>query len=223
MGPVIGQILPLAIGIAISPMPIIATILMIMSTRGRTTSLGFLLGWVLGVIAAVTAFTLLSSLLPDGGPTGPQPIKGVIQLALGVLLLLLAARQWRSRPKAGQPGTLPKWMQAIDSMRMLPAIGLGFALVALNPKNLLLSVSTGATIGAGALDVAATVVVIAVFVVIASLTVAVPVIGYALAADRLAGALAALREWLTRENAAIMAIVLVVLAASVIGKGIGSF
>jgi len=223
MGPVIGQILPLAIGIAISPMPIIAAILMIMSTKGRTTSLGFLLGWVLGIITAVIAFTLLSSLLPDGGPTGPQPIKGVIQLVLGVLLLLLAVRQWRSRPKPGHAATLPKWMQAIDTMRFLPAAGLGFALAAINPKNLLLAVSTGASIGAGALDPAGTVVVIAVFVVIASATVVVPVVGYAVAADRLSGALASLREWLTRENAAIMAIVLLVLGAAVIGKGIGSF
>ena len=45
---VIGEILPLALGIAISPIPIIAAILMLLSPRARTTSVGFLLGWEIG-------------------------------------------------------------------------------------------------------------------------------------------------------------------------------
>ncbi|HEX5730294.1 GAP family protein, partial [Microbacterium sp.] len=65
MGSVIGDILPLAIGIAISPIPIIAVILLLLSPKAKGTSIGFLLGWVLGIVAAVTVFTLLSSVIPD--------------------------------------------------------------------------------------------------------------------------------------------------------------
>ncbi len=49
MAPVIGEILPLALGIAISPIPIIAAILMLLSPKARVTSIGFLLGWVVGI------------------------------------------------------------------------------------------------------------------------------------------------------------------------------
>ncbi|MGH3502089.1 MAG: hypothetical protein ACRDQA_14575 [Nocardioidaceae bacterium] len=45
MGAVIGDVLPLAIGVAISPIPIIAVILMLLSRQASRTSTGFLLGW----------------------------------------------------------------------------------------------------------------------------------------------------------------------------------
>ena len=68
MGSVIGEILPLAVGIAISPIPIIAAILMLLSPRAKTTSVGFLLGWLAGIVIAIALFTLLSSVLPKQDP-----------------------------------------------------------------------------------------------------------------------------------------------------------
>ncbi|MFP3415735.1 GAP family protein, partial [Bacillus sp. SIMBA_074] len=76
MGAVIGAILPLAVGIAISPIPIIAAILMLLSPKARGSSLGFLLGWVLGIVVAVVVFTLLSSVLPRGEGEQSKPIVG---------------------------------------------------------------------------------------------------------------------------------------------------
>src|ERR1700712_3474040 len=102
MGAAIGSILPLALGIAISPIPIIAALLMLLSPKARGTSLGFLFGWVLGIVVAVVVFTLLSALLPQGGDDASTPPAGTIKVFLGVVLLLLAVRQWRSRPK-GDP------------------------------------------------------------------------------------------------------------------------
>jgi threonine/homoserine/homoserine lactone efflux protein len=223
MGAVIGDILTLALGVAISPIPIIAAILMLLSPKARVTGTGFLVGWVLGIVVAVTVFTLLSSILPGEEEDASQPIKGVIQLVLGALLLLLAVRQWRGRPKAGEAPAMPTWMQAIDTITFPKALGLGFLLSAVNPKNLLLAASAGVTIGAAALDAGSIVVVIAVFTLIAASTVLVPVVGYLLAADKLRGPLDALRGWLAKENAVIMAVLLLVIGVAIIGKGIGSF
>jgi threonine/homoserine/homoserine lactone efflux protein len=223
MGAVIGDILTLALGVAISPIPIIAAILMLLSPKARVTGTGFLLGWVLGIVVAVTVFTLLSSFLPADDDDASQPIKGVVQLVLGILLLLLALRQWRGRPKAGAEPTLPKWMQAIDTITFPKALGLGFLLSAVNPKNLLLAASAGVTIGSAGLDAGSTVVVIAIFTLIAASTVLVPVVGYLIAAEKLRGPLDALRGWLAKENAVIMAVLLLVIGVAIIGKGIGSF
>jgi threonine/homoserine/homoserine lactone efflux protein len=223
MGSVIGDILTPALGVAISPIPIIAAILMLLSPRARVTGTGFLLGWVLGIIVAVTVFTLLSSILPAEDSDASQPIKGVIQLILGALLLLLAARQWRGRPRAGAEPAMPKWMQAIDSITFPKALGLGFLLSAVNPKNLLLAASAGVTIGASGLEAGAMVLAIGIFTLIAASTVLVPVVGYLVAADRLRGPLDALRGWLAKENSVIMTVLLLVIGVAVIGKGIGSF
>ncbi|PRA83071.1 GAP family protein [Microbacterium sp. MYb66] len=223
MGTVIGDVLPLALGVAISPIPIIAAILMLLSPKARVTSVGFLLGWVIGIVAAVTVFTLLSSILPEQDPDASRPIRGVVQIVLGLLLFLLAFGQWRKRPKGGQEAALPKWMQAIDTVTFPVAFGLGFLLSAVNPKNLIMAAGAGTDIGGAALPVGSTVLVAVVYTLIASSTVLIPVVGYLVAADRLRAPLDALRGWLATENAVIMAILLLVIGISMIGKGIGSF
>ncbi|MBT2494491.1 MULTISPECIES: GAP family protein [Microbacterium] len=223
MGTVIGDMLPLALGVAISPIPIIAAILMLLSPRARVTSVGFLLGWLVGIVVAVTVFTLLSSILPEDDPDISHPIRGVVQLVLGLLLFLLAFGQWRKRPKAGEEAALPKWMKAIDTITFPVALGLGFLLSAVNPKNLIMAAGAGTDIGAAALPAGSVVLVIVIYTLIAASTVLVPVVGYLFAADRLRGPLDALRGWLAKENTVIMAVLLLVIGVSMIGKGIGSF
>jgi threonine/homoserine/homoserine lactone efflux protein len=223
MGPVSGEILPLAVGIAISPVPIIAAILMLLSPKAKGASVGFLLGWITGIVVAIVVFTLLSSVLPAQDESGSSPVRGVIKIILGALLLFLALRQWRGRPAEGEQATMPKWMSAIDSMTAGKALGLGFLLSAVNPKNLLMAISAGLIIGGAGLAVGQTVVVIVMFVLLAASTVLIPVVAYLIASERLAGPLDRLRAWLVNNNATIMAVLLLVIGVAVIGKGIGSF
>jgi threonine/homoserine/homoserine lactone efflux protein len=222
MGPVIGEILPLAVGVAISPVPIIAAILMLLSPKAKGASVGFLLGWITGIVVAIVVFTLLSSVLPAQDESGSSPVRGVIKIILGALLLFLALRQWRGRPAQGEQATMPKWMSAIDSTAG-KALGLGFLLSAVNPKNLLMAISAGLIIGGAGLAVGQTVVVIVIFVLLAASTVLIPVVAYLIASERLAGPLDSLRAWLVNNNATIMAVLLLVIGVAVIGKGIGSF
>ncbi len=223
MGAVIGDLLPLAIGIAISPVPIIAVILMLLSAKATATSTGFLLGWVAGVVMVTTVVLVLVGQAGDTSGGKPSTLSSVLKLVLGALLVLLAGRQWRSRPKEGEAGTMPKWMGAIESFTFSRALLLGFGLAGINPKNLLLCLAAGATIGAAHLPTGQIVVAMAVFVVLASSTVAVPVIGYLAARDRMAAPLDRLRAWLTQNNATVMAVLLLVLGVVLIGKGIGGF
>jgi threonine/homoserine/homoserine lactone efflux protein len=223
MGSAIGDTLPLALGIAISPIPIIAAILMLLSPKARGTSVGFLIGWLLGIVVAVVVFTLLSGLIPAPATGTSQPIVGTVKIVLGALLLLLALRQWRSRPKPDEQAALPKWMAAIDQMTAGRGFLLAFVLAAVNPKNLLLAAGAGMSIGTAGLSAGAATVVIVVFVIVAGCSVAVPVIGYLVAADRMRGPLDGLRGWLVDNNATVMAVLLLVIGVVLVGKGIASF
>ncbi|GAA2448254.1 GAP family protein [Agromyces soli] len=223
MNGVIGGILPLALGIAISPIPIIAAILMLLSPKAKGTSVGFLLGWVLGIVVAVVVFTLLGSIIPASDPDASKPIAGTIQIVLGVLLLLLAVKQWRSRPKGDAEPPMPKWMSAIDQLTAVKGAGLGFLLSAVNPKNLLMAVAAGVAIGTGGLSGGESTLAIVIFTVIAACSVAVPVIAYLVASARMAGPLESLRHWLVHNNATVMAVLLLVIGVVLIGKGIGQF
>jgi Na+/melibiose symporter-like transporter len=223
MGSVIGEILPLAVGIAISPIPIIAVILMLLSPRAKGASVGFMIGWVAGIVVAIVVFTLLSSVIPQRS-SGGSSAGGVIKIIFGVLLLFLAFRQWRGRPAKGEQATMPKWMSAIDSMTAAKALGLGFLLAAVNPKNLLMAASAGLIVGGSGLGFGrGLTLVIIIFVLLAACTVVIPVIGYLIASARSAGPLDRLRGWLVENNSTIMAVLLLVIGVAVIGKGIASF
>jgi threonine/homoserine/homoserine lactone efflux protein len=222
MNVVIGEILPLALGVAISPIPVIAAILMLLSPRARGTSVGFLLGWVVGIVVAVTAFTLLASALPEEDASNPTA--GWIKIGLGVLLLVLAVMQWRGRPNGDVEPALPTWMKAIDTMTAVKGAGLGFVLSAVNPKNLIMAAGAGIIIGGteADLETGEQVLAIAIFTVIAAASVAVPVIAYLVASDKMAGPLESMHQWLLKENATVMAVLLLVIGVAMVGKGLGS-
>lgn len=217
MGSVLGDLLPLAVGIALSPIPIVAAILMILSRNAGGAAKGFAAGWVFGILVVVTVVTLISGSLSDGTEQEPGAVVSWIKIVLGAGLIVLAVRQWQARADTA----VPAWMQAIDAMTTAKATGLGALLSGVNPKNLLLGLSAGLVIGGAGLGTGATITAIVVFTVLASSTVLAVVLGYLVAADRLRPTLNSLREWLQANNHAVMAIVLVVMGAVVLGKGIG--
>jgi threonine/homoserine/homoserine lactone efflux protein len=218
MGEAIGEVVGLAVGVAISPVPIAAVILMMFSERARANSAAFMVAWIAGIAVVATVVTLIPGLEADGGEPGSAA--GWVKLVLGLLLILVALRQWRSRPGAADEPELPAWMARIDTLKAGAAFGLGFLLSAANPKNLLLAVAAGAAIGSAGLTSGETAVVLAVFTGLAALTVIVPVVGFLLAGGRLDRPLDATKDWLIRNNSVVMAVLLVVLGFNLLGDGL---
>jgi threonine/homoserine/homoserine lactone efflux protein len=218
VGDTIGEVIGLAVGIAISPIPIAAVILMMFSGRARANSASFMVAWILGIATVATVVVLIPGLEADTG--GPSTAAGWVRLVLGLLLILAAFRRWRSRPRPGDEPEVPGWMERIDALTAGAAFGLGFLLSAVNPKNLLLGAAAGATIGPAGLATGETVVVLAVFTVVAAATVVVPVVGFLIAGDRIDRTLDATKDWLIHNNAAVMAVLLVVFGVSLLGDGI---
>src|SRR5262245_51340111 len=124
MGAVIGELLPLAVGVAISPIPIIAVILMLLSRQAARTSSGLLTGWVAGIVVVTVVALLLVGQEANTSAGRPSAVSSVLELVFGLLLVVMAARQWRERPKPGQTAVMPKWMGSIDSFSFGKALGL---------------------------------------------------------------------------------------------------
>jgi len=222
MGQAIGEFLPLAVGVAISPIPIIAVILMLFSGRARQNSLVFTLGWIVGIVAAMTILVGVASTqdLSTGGQ--PSDTSSWIKLILGLLLLAAAVGQWRKRPKVGEEATTPAWMARIDTLKPGAALGLGVLLSALNPKNLLLIAGGAVAIADADLGSTDTVVAVAVFTIIGACTVAVPTLAYLIMGSRVQPALDGAKAWLSANNATVMAVLLLVIGVSLFGKGVGA-
>jgi threonine/homoserine/homoserine lactone efflux protein len=182
----------------------------------------FLLGWIVGVLGA-TIVVLVIANTQDLTQSNGQPEDSVstVKLVLGVLLILLAGRQWRHRPKEGETPTLPKYLGAIDTLTPPNALGLGVLLSAVNPKNLLMIIAGAITISQADLSDTDTIVAVLVFVLIAICTVAIPVALYNVMGKRAQPVLDSMRTWLVQNNATVMAVFLLVIGVVVIGKAIG--
>lgn len=223
MGQAIGDFLPSAVGVAISPLPIVAVVLMLVTPRGRVNGPMFVVGWWVG-LAVVGAIVLSIAGGADAtGSSGPATWVDVLFLILGLLLILIAARQFRGRPRGGEEPPTPKWMGALEKFTPAKAAGAGVVLSALNPKNLLLAVAGAAAIAQTGIATGQQVGAYIVFVAIASIGVALPVVIFFALGDRSREILDSLKTWLAEHNAVIMAVLLFVIGVKLIGNAISGF
>lgn len=215
--------LPLAVAVAIFPVPIIAVVLVLGSPHGRAKGLAFVLAWLVGLGAVGALVLLFAGALDASEPSEPATWVNIVLLALGVLLLVLAAKQWRGRPRVGDETPVPGWMSTIDEFTTAKAAGAGFALSALNPKNVLLTVAAAAEIAERGLPAGEQAVVLVGFVLIASAGVFAPLVLTLALGDRSHGLLDELRVWMARYNAVIMCVLFLLIGAKLIGDAISGF
>jgi len=220
MGAAIGEMLPLAIGIAISPLPIIAIILMLITPNARSNGLAFLGGWLLGLAVVGTIVLIVANTAGIAASSGPSRTVSIIKLVLGLLLLVVAWRQFTKRPKAGEAAPLPKWMRALDSFTPTRSLAVGALLSGVNPKNLILNATAAAGIAATGLAGAQQAVVLVVLIIVGSLGVMAPVGVYFAMGDKAAPVLGGWKTWLAANNATVMMVLFLVFGVTLIGKGI---
>ena len=202
MGEAIGEVLPFAVGVAISPVPIIAVILMLVTRQARVNGPAFVVGWLIGLaIIGVLVIGIAGGAASSGGEPASWVL--ILELVLGVLLLLVALRQFRSRPHDGEETPTPKWMGAIDGFTPGKALGAGVLLSGLNPKNLLLAVGAAATIAQTGIETSEQAIAYLVFALIATIGVASPVVIFFALGDRAPALLDRMKAWMGQNNAVI--------------------
>jgi len=220
VGQAFGDVLPLAVAIAIFPVPIITVVLMLGSGRGQVRALAFVLAWFAG-LTAIGAVVLVLTGAAHGSDAGePATWADVLLLGLGLFLAVLAMRQWRSRPRAGEETPMPAWMRTLDDFTVAKACGAGIALSALNPKNVLLVVAAATEIDAVGIPAGRQIVVLLAFVLVASVGVLAPLVLSVAVGARSRAWLDELRGWLARHNAAIMSVLFLVIGAKLVGDAL---
>ena len=217
----IGDLLPSALAVALSPIPIIAIVLVLGAPNARMAGAAFAVGWIAGLLSVSVIVVLLVGSGDD--PDSDDPGLNWLKIAVGILFLLMAAKQWTKRPKEGEEPEMPSWMATIDTATPPRAALLGAALSGANPKNLALTLAAAASIAEAGLDPGDTAIAVAVFIALGSVTVAGSVLFYLIDADRAARPLAAVKQFMSDNNAVIMMVVLLLLGAKLLGDGLAVF
>jgi threonine/homoserine/homoserine lactone efflux protein len=214
MSEALSGMLPIAVAIAVSPIPILAVILMLLTERSTANAVAFLLGWAAALIVIGGAVAALGIGRAD---SAEDPGTGLIvaQFALAAVLLAAAVRRWRMRARPGDDHETPKWMSAVRSVSPPRAFALGVGLIALNPKDGLLTVAAGARLAEADPGAGAAVAALLIFTAAASATIIAPILAEAAMGARAEPILERSRLWLERNGNAAVAVVLAVLGVLV--------
>lgn len=211
----IGHVLPIAVAVALSSVPIMATVLILLSPNRVRSAVPFMVGWLLGLVAVVTAFALLAQTVPK--PRHPQVALAVAEFLIGAAILTLAVITWRQAPTAAVRES--RWRRAVSSFG--PGASFGFAVVLnLRPKALLLAAATGLIIRADGLSVTESAIVIGVYTTVAATTVAGPIVATLVAPEKARGWLLSTRHWIDENSSVVAVVILLIVGVVLVGNGL---
>ena len=220
MNQVLRDLLPLAIAVTISPVPIIAEILLLFTKKPVANAGAYAAGFVVGVggvlwILVAAAGTQDLSSDSDGSTAG-----AIVRLAAGGLLIVGAVRQFRGRPAEGETAAMPKWMDGISSFQPGRSGMVGLLVGALNPKNIAMALGASLAVAGASLSGGDQAIVMVVYTLIAALGVLAPLVVVVVMGERSEAVLTGWRTWLAQNNAAVMSVLFLIFGVVLIGQGI---
>jgi hypothetical protein len=214
----VGEVLPIAVAVALSSVPIMAIILILLGPDSRRSSIAFLVGWILGLAVVVIVFTALAYVLPTAPPRRSQTLIGTLQIILGAAAVVGAVIVWRrgiGRPSAELPG----WLDKVGELRWWQAFGLAL-LLNIRPKAILLSIAAGLAIRAADLSTSENVIVVAVYTVIGAAAVAFPVVASLIRPDTTRSDLERARTRISDSSRIVGVLTLLLIGVVIIGNGL---
>lgn len=212
----LGELIPLALVVALSPVSIIPAILLVLHTEHpRPTGLAFMAGWLVGIAVFTAVFVQVPHVV-DGLDRGSPSWAPWARIGIGVLSIVLAVARWLTRHRASRS---PAVLNRLGRIKPVGAAFVGFGLVAANPKVLVMNAAAGLIIGTSGLGVGVWL-PIAFYTLMAGSTVIIPILAYMIAGDRVDHQLERLRDWMQREHAVLTAAVLAVVGLLLLYTGI---
>lgn len=211
------ELLPLAAVIAISPVPILAVIMMLLTDRERANPLAFLAGWICILIVLVTG-ALLSGV--DSVSTTPSKTVAVVFVVVAVGLIALAIHEWRRRPRKGEPQRIEPWTKFLHTVTPPRAFALGVGLVIVAVKDLLSALQAGALIDDASFSLGQQIVSVIFFVLVSSLLIIIPIAVAAAFGERALPTLHRWRHWLERHGRLVLACLFSLIALLLLLQGL---
>ena len=212
----LATLIPLALVVAISPFSVIPAVLVLQAPRPRPTGLAFFASWTLGLVALTAVFVASSGAL-GALHNKPPAWASWTRIVLGLALIAFGIYRWSTRRTHTES---PKWMRSFETMTPRRAAVTGSVLVVVRVEVLIMCALAGLAIGSSQLGVAGESVTGSIFVALAASTVAIPVLAYAAAGHRLDDSMARLKAWMERNNAVMLAAILVLIGSMVLYHGV---
>ena len=220
----LGDALPIALGIAASPWPIIALMILLMTPKSVSNSYAFLLGWFIGLIGVGVVVLHIPGLSSDSGE--PSQLMGWIRLSLGAIFLIFSLLLIKDMVYNKNRPDIPKWIEKVDSYGFFQALVIGFILSGLNFKNASMVATGAASIGSSGISYRQELIVLLLFCLISSLGVLIPHTIFLLFRKNAEVIYGKIKFWLLKNRVLILLVVLLIFGSISLYRGIaiiGSF
>lgn len=220
MGALFLQITTLALGVAMSPLPVVAVLVILITKRARPGSIVAAVSWVLGNALIISLAVVFAGSIPE--PRGGTDLwwEGIFTVLLGVGLAVMGVMSRRGRRNSPEPDAPPTWVNSVDHLSPVGAGLVTFTNATTSPKNLALAITAGKVINRAGLSASAMTSASVFYVVVASLSVVVPVLMYFVGGEKSVALLKRWRDSVTANAAAVMEITLLVLGIGLSVKGL---
>lgn len=213
----LGALLPIAVAVAFSAVPLTVTILILLSPNRSRAALPFLVGWMIGVAAVI-------SLSAAGAAVLSQPLRrrqdtaiAILEIVIGSALIVLAAVYLRRRSQTSKGP--PRWLAAVDSFGPLLSFGIAIVL-SFRPKGFLLGVAGGLALSAASVKPDEAVLLIIIYTAIATSTVVVPIVASFVAPRTMEPRLVSARDWLTDNGPILTSLMMFMIGVVILGGGL---
>jgi hypothetical protein len=217
MGTLVAEVAALGLAVAFtSPVSVVTIIVLLSMPSGRRRALAFVCGWLIAIaaIGAIAIFVLHGQDFSSKHST-PSRAASALEILLGSLLLLWAVVAYRRRKPSKEGVSEPKWLSRVEGTHWLLAVAVGAIML-----SYALSLAAASEIlkaNVSSLDAAAAIVV---FSLTSIVTVAAPIVVAVTTPERSAQRLAAWKAWLLGNSHTVVLVVLMVVAALLIVRGI---
>ena len=219
LGSVLVALLPLMIGAAVVPIPIIIVLLLLSNQGGLLKGAAFVGGAIAVRLAQGVVFGYIFASDPAAtSETGGSLIVSTLLLVVGVLMLITAFRKWNKEEDPDGPP--PRWMAALGGLSAPKAFGMGAALVAISAKQWVFTLSAIGVIGQAQLGPPASTALFLCYALAVQALGLIAVIAYAMAPRSAGPALVQASEWLERNDRQIMVAFSLIFGLFFLFKGI---
>jgi hypothetical protein len=199
MGSTIAEILPLMIGSALGPAPIIMVLLLLRRPGGLLIACSLVGGMTATRLVQGALFgRVASSVDTSDGKNDSSTIVTVLLLVIGILMLVTALRLFLKEEDPDAPP--PKWLQLIGTMTPRTAFAIGAGMLLIAPKHWVFLLGAIGVIREADISQSQGITAFLIFVLGAEALLISPLLAYTVAPSRSGPALAKLADWMERKN-----------------------
>jgi Sap, sulfolipid-1-addressing protein len=216
----LSQIIPLALGAAVSPTALMGIILLLsISKRPKLQGFGYYFGSIILILIVVILGILLSAGVTSLSPT-PNPTLAGIDVLLGIILLLFGIKRIFNSQSAPKKRFQGIGKESSNLILFIEGLSFGFGMFLINFSTTIIILEAGKEIGVSLVDPIGKSIIVIILIFITLIVCEVPLAIYFLFPEKANNILSKVNKWMQRNGHYLMGVVIVVIGLYLVWVGL---